>query len=63
MAMDRLTHLALMERALLIAMKGYKLKARPHTQDCHFHQRRLEMHLASIEWEREEIYGGVLNHI
>ena len=63
MVMDRLAFLALMERAILVDLDHIQTKPRPHTREWHFKILRLESHLASIAWEREEIYDGVLLHI
>lgn len=63
MVMDRLALLALMERALLVQLRPYKAKPRPHTREWHVKILDLEQHLASIAWERTEIYDGVLLHI
>ena len=63
MVMERLASLAMLERATLADLKPYKTKPRPHTREWHFQILRLESHLSSIAWEREEIYDGVLLHI
>ena len=63
MATERLAFLAHMEREVLRDLAGYKLGERPHTWRWHLQILHLERHISSIQWEREEIYDGVLLHL